>query len=875
MTAALLLAAGLLLDAGTSSHAVVLPEPCAPEIEYAAAEFTSAVGRVSGVALPVVRGAAVSPCVRLEIEGDAASADERLAYRVDGRDLVIAGNQPRAVLHATYAFLQRELGVRWYYPDKEGEIFPACRRFELRPGLSYDYMPPIRYRGYHTCGDQYRRSPDFLAFAARNFANIHRRGVRENERKFGFWNMRSTHGAHLGANRELFAAHPEYYAELHGKRSKTNICLSSDGAVEEVVKKLEATYLAEGELDILSFFLFDNPDYCQCAKCRMQSVSENWFRFYGKCVKRLRERHPKLKFATIAYQGYRDVPSCEIADTEFVEFTTHGRCNHHSYLKDPCEGTAKDLDWMRAWAKKGVPTGQYTYEYDAYLRNGRYLPYFSLIDDVVNVAAELKHRVIIPEIGMSPRNGPDVNVGWLQNRLTIAWYAQKMFDPSLAWRPWLKEATGLLFGPAGDDLYRYFDAFETAWTGQKTHLTILGDSISGADRLLTDETVRVLSGALEDAERKLASFAGPEKGRYVANLRREQALWWQWLDSLAQKKGLASTVRVPMIARAEDAKSVCSWITDPGRRGTRTARTLVLKTSADKLRALTLGPSDSGASYSFTRTGAGKWTSSATSEVGVTDDAWTCAVGESGSVLTIDLTAFSRRPAVDEVWNLTVVSAAGAKKMLPVRFTTLDAVDRPVAWWMGKPERDARRIPTWRAAAADLGYAVTFCTNAADFVAASGKAENVYIHNPGKPFTAACGAAARMALERGATVYVCGFNGFRLENVLGDSQLRSEPSPAAAGAHGQRRSTFVHEGAWRKTPWDIEMRLKYSVTPAYAQVGVGEGWTVLATLKGRDGADTPYLSCRKVGKGLLILSGAEMAIEPLRIIDNVSRQFNP
>ena len=109
-----------------ASWVVVTGEKPAPEIAYAASEFTNAVFRCTGERLAVVATApkGTSGVVSIRAKGpNAADQDEKLGYRSTEGRLDIVGNQPRAALHATFRYLQRELGVRWLWPGESGAFY--------------------------------------------------------------------------------------------------------------------------------------------------------------------------------------------------------------------------------------------------------------------------------------------------------------------------------------------------------------------------------------------------------------------------------------------------------------------------------------------------------------------------------------------------------------------------------------------------------------------------------------------------------------------------------------------------------------------------------------------------------------------------------
>ncbi len=65
-------------------------------------------------------------------------AKEHVVYRLESGDLLFTGNQSRAALHAVYAFLDRELGVRWLWPGEDGAFFLARRTWEFPKKFGFD-----------------------------------------------------------------------------------------------------------------------------------------------------------------------------------------------------------------------------------------------------------------------------------------------------------------------------------------------------------------------------------------------------------------------------------------------------------------------------------------------------------------------------------------------------------------------------------------------------------------------------------------------------------------------------------------------------------------------------------------------------------------
>ena len=881
-------------------------------VKYAVTELTRALKLVSGATFAVVEGDAPQPGdIFVGVDGSLpAPGDEVVVNRMDGGALRLVGNESRAALHAVYAFLQRELGIRWVWPGDDGEFMPTRNAFEVPEDLEWRHTPTVRYRGFHCCGDWFERDA-FLVWMARNFATTHRHGFKNDaQEKLGFYNMYSTHNANLSGNAELFAAHPEYYSERNGKRSKSNICFSSDGAVDEVVAALRSSLKAFSDaghpLDVLSIFPADNQDYCQCELCRRTSVSTGWFRFYNKCVARLKPDCPGLRFATIAYQGYRGVPDCAIPDTEFVEYATHGRCNFHPLGCDPsvCPNSAADHARMAAWDAAGVPVGQYAYEYDTFSKHGVYLPFLSLVEETVNQAAAHRHVVLLPEVGMSPRNGPAVVVGSVRNRLSEYFYALKMWDASLTKEAWLADMTRTVFGPAAADVAAYLRTMDGAWCAQTGHVGILGDAIKRVPGILTDEVRARAAERLAAAAAALdaAEAGGRDVTRCRAALDREDALFAQWTTLADKAAGKATTVYAPRLPAAgaigEGRATGCAltgtngvagavrvrvaWAGEAPGRGGRDVDKIVVEFLGDALEgaALTVdvvSPGNDG-SYAFRREADGTLSASHVSGTGVLESyapAWTAENAAGVARLILPAATFETAPLVGGTWGIRFGCAAGAETLAfphvegmtaDTVFMNRDAADRPLLYYYGDSRNDVGDVPALRLAAAECGYRMTVATNDAGLAEIEDGTMDFRIRMGSGNFPSAFKSRLLDSVSNGGVAIFTSYWDMGLQNVFYDSSFRCRVGNSdQSGALSDHRATFVLDAAWIRAPNDLYSTFANANTPVYTQLPDDEAcWTVCLRTRGRTayaGGDHPYLMYRRYGKGFVVVGGESIAGE--------------
>ncbi len=904
-----------LFDGGKTGWTVVIPAKAAPPVAFAAQELTNALFRISGAAFPIATNRpANGPCIRIEA-GDGEWGDEVAEYRLDGCDLLISGNQPRAALHAAYAFLQRELGVRWLWPGEDGSFYPERKSWTFPKGFGFRHTPSIRYRGFHHCGD-WRDRGAFNLWQTRNFAVIHRHGVWKTEARFGQYSMLAQHNANLRGEKELFREHPECFAELGGSRAMANICFSSDLAAEKVAERLAGDLRARKGMgylppQILEIFPADNQDYCQCASCREKGVSTGWFGFYNKVVAILAPQFPGLRFATLAYQGYRDVPAEPVKMTEFVEYASHGRCHIHP-MEDPnCKANADEMRKMRDWcARGGVPVGHYSYEYDSISRHNIFMPFFTMVGTTVETSAKLGLVTLIPEVGLSPLKGPDIEAHAIQNRLTILYFARKMWDASLTLDDFLSDTSRCAYGPAAAPMKEYFLLLDDAWGRMDGRIGLFADGMHVAAKMLRDDAVRKKAGdLLADAERLAASDA-----RSLRNVLREKALYGQMLAFRALAAGNDEALHLPRLgmedefdearvpwrplrnaeeAAAKTAVRGCWRYSSKEQKNGRTVNVpeeLFMEWRGAREASLEIEGAD-GERYFF-RYADGARSQRKISEVGVEEERWSpgweAAERDGRVAFRIPFSAFRRAPESGATWRGRISSGDLGLPPAPTMtvrlvFVSSGSAERPIIYCPGETRPDRRAqfigsIPGLRVQCETIGWDLIACTNTSELAESVAKADTFMFQVP----TAECvtpeiAAAIREKVKAGGTLYARSYWNIPLAALLGDPALKSHVADPKDFPLALRRAKWVLDGDWCRKPWNLENSVRHSYAPCYMQVPdspQGE-WIEYAAMPSKRDPEKmlPFLSALRYGDGVVIIAGESLNVSPFLLIDNIRRHL--
>ncbi|NLY99767.1 MAG: DUF4838 domain-containing protein [Pirellulaceae bacterium] len=925
-----------LFQDGRTDWKICLSPQAGPTEAFAAEELRDALKKISGADFEILVSATL-PDRRAIVLGDLENphvgsraaalnlrpgdVEEVAVYTLDG-NLYLAGNQPRAALYAVYCFLQNELQVRWLWPGSDGEFIPNKKSWAL-PELKFNHRPGFAYRGFHLCGD-WRDVDLFREWMGRNFINIHRHAAPPEQQRRGFYSMWSSHNVVLP--KALFDRRPEYFAEIGGKRYNSNICLSNP-EVDRIVAAETAAYLRKRPfLEILSVFPSDNQDYCRCPQCAKVDVSTAWFAFYNRLTDTLKREFPDLKFATIAYQGYRDVPKCPIRNSEFIEYASYSRCNIHPYGHPDCRRNEDTMRAMLAWQATGLPIGNYAYEYDIYSRNCRFVPFLSVIDDAVKTSRKLGHVSLIPEVSLSPKSGPDVYAHAVQNRLSIYLYARLLWDPDLPLRDVLDPWCQTVFGEAAEPMLNYYTAIDRAWTAMPIHATILGNALATAPHLLTDELQQEAAAAFTAAERRLPEIADPAvRARAAAALRRERVLFSQWQD-LRRLGADTARLNLPLLADASDFASSASGVQKFAPAGgaeafsTRvsaawTRDALLVKWTCgdaeiDNLQAaaarhddkvveddaveLLLSSGATGETWHFAVNSKGirqDWRESA---VGTREDLWnppwraeTRLNADRWEVETaIPFASLGQAPNPNETWQARFVRHSGRRRdfataEFPQRqpavllFNSAPRTDRTLVWWSGAPDRESPRHAAIVQEFTELGWQIHLASSTEQLGAIDGQCDAYWFrhpHGPNKVPADYWRTHLVPAVRNGAVAVFVSYWGIPLDEYFQDPALKVKSVQCGKLPLAARTTALIAPGDWSGKPHNLLAGLKTQITPAYGFVpDDASGWTVLATAPGGDGMTFPYLLARRYGKGMIVLGGDDIRLSPAKMLENFVR----
>ena len=840
-----------LFDNGRSFWSIYADGNTGKHSDFAVKELRETLQKISGIALPIVKERRQNQIV-LQVNPRLPGEDSIQVKRTD-TGLLLSAKDEKALCRAVYCFLQKELGVRWCWPGENGEFIPRRTVWNLPEKLDYTYTPQVTMRGFHLCGD-WRDVHSFLLWMRRNFINTFRHGGRE-----GMNVMISDHNYRVP--KKYFASHPEYFALAQNKRFSGMPCFCSKEAAELIVENFDQHLAKHKDIEILSIFPPDSMTYCECEQCRVKGVSTAYFDQCNFVVKQLKAKYPKVKFATIAYQGYNEVPANKpICD--FVEYATYSRCNVHAF-DGKCQLNQEILEKMKQWQASGVEMGNYGYEFDIFSgANPRMIPFFSVISDAVKMSVKLNHKVIITEVSLSPKDAPDILSFPGRNRLGLYLYAQMLWQPDSDVRELIRDWCRTVYGKAAEPMYAYWLLLDQSWSSMKLHARIGCDPVALAKEFLTPELQRKVAACFADCD----SALGSQKN---ANVEYDKQLFNQWMTLLRHRHEILLPRIITMDAAASSAA-----IGTTGIKGHWNDQAIVfsgVQPPADI--EITAGIGNG--RYIFSISADGKCRGSFVSSVGVADSRFQSKAEYKNNMLIVPFSSLGEKPQIDDSWMVMAKTPSvryPEEGMAALRFNSQANAGRQIIWWAGGREADKKNHNSLENAFAKNGWKVTFVENAAGYPRE--RADVYYFFHPDGRNKVPQEIIDRIMPEvaKGAMVIFRSYWQMPIDKYLNNPDLMVKVETIRKIPIGLRKATYLAPGNWLTKPHNIKSI--GAVTPAYGlNPKVPGEWHVVAEMQkdgNQDDSHLAFILTRSYGKGLVVVLGESLYANAAIIVDNLN-----
>ena len=488
------------------THAIVIPDEPTPSERHAASELALHWELLTGNALPILADAAVGERTPILLGRSAliATRGVKVDYKRLGLEgthlqtvgpvLVLAGGQ-RGVLYAVYAFLEDELGCRWFTADCS--TTPRQGTFTIGR-LKRVYVPPLEYRATDYPNS---RAADW---AVRNRMNGTQTLIdRERGGKIDYKGFVHTF-SYLVPPETYFASHPEYFSEINGARlgpENTQLCLTHPEVLRIATETVRRWITEAPEATIISVSQNDWHNYCQCAACTALAEREGGqagplLHFVNGIANAIAAEHPDKIIDTLAYQYTRQPPKhVKPAPNVAVRLCSIECCFSHPL--DACPTNRSFVTDIRGWAK--ICKRLHIWDY--------VINYAHCVQPFPNL------DVIRPNIEFFVRNGvtgiyEEANYfskGGELAELRTYLMAKTLWDPSYDSAKAIREFTEAYYGPAAPAIRDYLGLLQrTVCTDLTRHMRIYTPP---ADYLNDPQMLASAKGLFDQAEAAVAGNA--------------------------------------------------------------------------------------------------------------------------------------------------------------------------------------------------------------------------------------------------------------------------------------------------------------------------------------------------------------------------------
>jgi len=483
----------MLFSEKKSDYRIGLSANASESEQWAAKELQHWIKAIGGVELPVMNldqqyngpqlVIGYNEVVRDKIGVDAqADLDESFRYCNSGRDILIWGGNMRGTMYGVMAFLENELGCRWYTPAVS--VIPRKEEFTFS-WLDHSEKPGVRVRN-----DFYFEAFDPV-WAARNRMNGSMGFRKQPGGIESYWAVHTFYP--LMPPSEFYGKHPEYYSMIDGKRihERAQLCLSNPDVLKIITERIKSRMRESPEYLIYDVSQNDWYNPCQCDKCqsivsREGSESGLVIWFVNKVAGSVEKEFPDKFIGTLAYQYTRTPPkSIRPRQNVVVRLCSIECCFAHDFKT--CPENRSFLEDLQNWSA----LAPHLYIWDYVVNFSHYImpyPNFKVLQSNIQTFRENNAIGIMEQAAYQGRGGEFSELrAYLISRL--------LWNPDCDAGKVINDFMFGYYGRAGQFIKQYFDLLHARITPD-THIHL---GLSPDDPVFSDEFVNESYHLFEEA----------------------------------------------------------------------------------------------------------------------------------------------------------------------------------------------------------------------------------------------------------------------------------------------------------------------------------------------------------------------------------------
>ncbi|CAG4999246.1 hypothetical protein DYBT9275_02186 [Dyadobacter sp. CECT 9275] len=420
---------------------------------------------------------------RLNVEAPAKSF-EGYQYINSGRDILIFGGSQRGTMYGVLAFLENELGCRWYTPT----VNNIPKRNELRfARFEHSEQPGVRVRN-----DFYFEAFDPI-WATRNKMNGSMSAPKQPGGIESYWAVHTFYP--LMPPEEFFGKHPEYYSLINGKREhvRAQLCLTNPDVLSIITERIKKRMRESPEYLIYDVSQNDWRNPCECDHCqeivkREGSESGVIVWFVNQVADAVAKEFPDKFIGTLAYQYTRKPPlHIRPKDNVVVRFCSIECCFSHDF--NSCPENQAFLKELNDWAFRAP----HLYIWDYVVNFGHYLmpfPNFGVLQSNIKTFQKNNAIGIMEQAAYQSRGGEFAE-------LRAYLIAKLLWNPDCNVENTINDFMYGYYGRSGKFVRQYFDFLHSQITPQ-THMYL---NLNPSDEIFSEQLISQSYDIFEEAKK--------------------------------------------------------------------------------------------------------------------------------------------------------------------------------------------------------------------------------------------------------------------------------------------------------------------------------------------------------------------------------------
>lgn len=307
-----------LAQGGRTDYVLVLPASPTSQEQKAAEDLALWLGEITGAKFEIVpdshppRATEISigqtnRLARAKLPSAAADlGNEGYALAVEGKRLFLLGGKKRGPIHAVYAFLEEDLGCRWY--DRFSSRLPRRRTLRVWP-VPRHFVPRLMIR------DPFYFDAFDGTWSLRNRTNAPSAAVPEEWGGHVDYDGLFVHTFNtLVPPDQYFQEHPEYFMMNNGQRTPQQLCLSHPEVVRIATENLLRILREHPHTEIVEVSPNDGGGHCTCPECARidaenGSPAGSLITFVNRIAEAVERERPEVMVSTLAYLDTVDAPT--------------------------------------------------------------------------------------------------------------------------------------------------------------------------------------------------------------------------------------------------------------------------------------------------------------------------------------------------------------------------------------------------------------------------------------------------------------------------------------------------------------------------------------------------------------------------------------